>query len=152
MAHETLSLAQITKKAAKSPARSANYAANGYQTAPAQLKIGDQDNGIISALSIVTLLHTEVFPLITHGLLCIVSLISAYLAVSWLAWEGMERFCMYRRILDPKITVCIVYVAAMFMSIMDSTVVNVALPALTLRAPRASSVRTIGPDNRTDSV
>jgi len=54
----------------------------------------------------------------------------AYLAVSWLAWEGMERFCMYRRILDPKITVCIVYVAAMFMSIMDSTVVNVALPAL----------------------
>jgi EmrB/QacA subfamily drug resistance transporter len=45
-------------------------------------------------------------------------------------WDGMERFCMYRRLLDPKISVCIVYVSAMFMSIMDSTVVNVALPAL----------------------
>src|SRR5213593_1306029 len=32
--------------------------------------------------------------------------------------------------LDPKISVSIVYVAAMFMSIMDSTIVNVALPSL----------------------
>ncbi len=31
---------------------------------------------------------------------------------------------------EQKITVCIVFVAAMFMSIMDSTIVNVALPAL----------------------
>src|SRR5579885_472149 len=31
---------------------------------------------------------------------------------------------------EQKITVCIVFVAAMFMSIMDSTIVNVALPSL----------------------
>ncbi len=31
---------------------------------------------------------------------------------------------------DPKVSVCIVFVAAMFMSIMDTTIVNVALPAL----------------------
>ena len=31
---------------------------------------------------------------------------------------------------DPKVSVCVVFVAAMFMSIMDSTIVNVALPAL----------------------
>ncbi|MEO9027753.1 MAG: MDR family MFS transporter [Ktedonobacteraceae bacterium] len=37
---------------------------------------------------------------------------------------------MYRRLTNPKMSVCILYVAAMFMSIMDSTVVNVALPAL----------------------
>jgi EmrB/QacA subfamily drug resistance transporter len=37
---------------------------------------------------------------------------------------------MYRRLIDPKVSVCIVFVSAMFMSIMDSTVVNVALPAL----------------------
>lgn len=37
---------------------------------------------------------------------------------------------MYRRLTDPKISVCIVFVCAMFMSIMDTTVVNVALPAL----------------------
>jgi MFS family permease len=34
------------------------------------------------------------------------------------------------RQLDPKITVSVVFVAAMFLSIMDSTIVNVALPAL----------------------
>ncbi|HVB75117.1 MAG TPA: DHA2 family efflux MFS transporter permease subunit [Ktedonobacteraceae bacterium] len=37
---------------------------------------------------------------------------------------------MYRRKLDPKVSVSIVFVAAMFMSIMDSTIVNVALPSL----------------------
>ncbi len=37
---------------------------------------------------------------------------------------------MRRRLIDPKISVCVVFVAAMFMSIMDSTIVNVALPAL----------------------
>ena len=37
---------------------------------------------------------------------------------------------MYRRLIDPKVSVCIVFVVAMFMSIMDSTIVNVALPAL----------------------
>jgi EmrB/QacA subfamily drug resistance transporter len=37
---------------------------------------------------------------------------------------------MHVRQLDPKITVCVVFVAAMFLSIMDSTIVNVALPAL----------------------
>jgi len=35
-----------------------------------------------------------------------------------------------RQKLDPRISVCIVFVAAMFMSIMDSTIVNVALPSL----------------------
>lgn len=37
---------------------------------------------------------------------------------------------MYRHQLDPKISVSIVFVAAMFMSIMDTTIVNVALPSL----------------------
>lgn len=37
---------------------------------------------------------------------------------------------MHRRLIDPKVSVCIIFVAAMFMSIMDSTIVNVALPAL----------------------
>ena len=37
---------------------------------------------------------------------------------------------MHRRTIDPKISVSIVYVAAIFMSIMDSTVVNVALPSI----------------------
>ncbi len=32
--------------------------------------------------------------------------------------------------LDPKISVSIVFVASMFMSIMDSTIVNVALPSI----------------------
>jgi hypothetical protein len=32
--------------------------------------------------------------------------------------------------LDPKISVSIVFVASMFMSIMDTTIVNVALPSL----------------------
>ena len=35
-----------------------------------------------------------------------------------------------RQKIDPRVSVCIVYVAAMFMSIMDSTIVNVALPSL----------------------
>src|SRR5436309_15033890 len=37
---------------------------------------------------------------------------------------------MQRPAINPKITVSIVFVAGMFMSIMDSTIVNVALPAL----------------------
>lgn len=37
---------------------------------------------------------------------------------------------MHRARLDPKISVSIVFVTAMFMSIMDSTIVNVALPSL----------------------
>lgn len=37
---------------------------------------------------------------------------------------------MHRLAINPKITVSIVFVAAMFMSIMDSTIVNVALPSL----------------------
>lgn len=32
--------------------------------------------------------------------------------------------------IDPKVSVCIVFVTAMFMSIMDTTIVNVALPLL----------------------
>ena len=32
--------------------------------------------------------------------------------------------------IDPRIVVCVVFVAAMFMSIMDTTIVNVALPSL----------------------
>lgn len=32
--------------------------------------------------------------------------------------------------INPKVSVCIVYIAAMFMSIMDTTIVNVALPDL----------------------
>lgn len=41
-----------------------------------------------------------------------------------------EKRMRVRRQLDPKITVCVVFVAAMFLSIMDATIVNVALPAL----------------------
>ena len=37
---------------------------------------------------------------------------------------------MHRNQLDPKVSVSIVFVCAMFMSIMDSTIVNVALPSL----------------------
>jgi EmrB/QacA subfamily drug resistance transporter len=37
---------------------------------------------------------------------------------------------MHRPYINPKISVSIVFVAAMFMSIMDTTIVNVALPAL----------------------
>jgi EmrB/QacA subfamily drug resistance transporter len=37
---------------------------------------------------------------------------------------------MPRRSLDPRISVAVVYVAAQFMSIMDTTIVNVALPKL----------------------
>lgn len=37
---------------------------------------------------------------------------------------------MYRRLVDPKVSVCVVFVAAMFMSIMDTTIVIVALPAM----------------------
>ena len=37
---------------------------------------------------------------------------------------------MQHRRLDPKISVSIVFVASMFMSIMDTTIVNVALPSL----------------------
>ena len=37
---------------------------------------------------------------------------------------------MRRPVMNPKISVSIVFVAAMFMSIMDSTIVNVALPTL----------------------
>ena len=37
---------------------------------------------------------------------------------------------MHRRQLDPKVSVSIVFVVAMFMSIMDGTIVNVALPSL----------------------
>lgn len=45
-----------------------------------------------------------------------------------------------RQKLDPRVSVCIVYVAAMFMSIMDSTIVNVALPSLAreLNIPNSS--------------
>jgi EmrB/QacA subfamily drug resistance transporter len=39
-------------------------------------------------------------------------------------------FRMQHRQLDPRISVSIVFVASMFMSIMDTTIVNVALPAL----------------------
>src|SRR5205814_2822190 len=41
---------------------------------------------------------------------------------------GAER--MHRRQMDPKVSVSIVFVAAMFMSIMDGTIVNVALPSI----------------------
>jgi EmrB/QacA subfamily drug resistance transporter len=37
---------------------------------------------------------------------------------------------MLKRHLDPKISVSIVFVAALFMSIMDTTIVNVALPSI----------------------
>jgi len=37
---------------------------------------------------------------------------------------------MHRIRLDPKVSVSVVFVTAMFMSIMDSTIVNVALPSL----------------------
>jgi EmrB/QacA subfamily drug resistance transporter len=41
--------------------------------------------------------------------------------------------------IDPKISVCIVFVASMFMSIMDTTIVNVALPALAKQFEVAST-------------
>ena len=37
---------------------------------------------------------------------------------------------MHHRQLDPKVSVSIVFVVAMFMSIMDGTIVNVALPSI----------------------
>lgn len=37
---------------------------------------------------------------------------------------------MHQSRIDPKIAVCVVFVAALFMSIMDGTIVNVALPSL----------------------
>lgn len=37
---------------------------------------------------------------------------------------------MHRHQLDPRVSVSVVYVAAMFMSIMDGTIVNVALPSI----------------------
>src|SRR6266704_6863804 len=37
---------------------------------------------------------------------------------------------MHRVRLDPKVSVSVVFVVAMFMSIMDSTIVNVALPSI----------------------
>jgi EmrB/QacA subfamily drug resistance transporter len=37
---------------------------------------------------------------------------------------------MMKRTVDPKVAVCVVFVATMFMFILDSTVVNVALPTL----------------------
>jgi EmrB/QacA subfamily drug resistance transporter len=37
---------------------------------------------------------------------------------------------MTKRAVDPKVAVCVVFVATMFMFILDSTVVNVALPTL----------------------
>ncbi|HYX48116.1 MAG TPA: MDR family MFS transporter [Ktedonobacteraceae bacterium] len=47
---------------------------------------------------------------------------------------------MHRIRLDPKISVSVVFVTAMFMSIMDSTIVNVALPSLArqLNVPSSS--------------
>src|SRR6266550_4619044 len=47
---------------------------------------------------------------------------------------------MHRRQLDPKVSVSVVFVAAMFMSIMDGTIVNVALPSIgrQLGVPSAS--------------
>src|ERR1051326_3012651 len=47
---------------------------------------------------------------------------------------------MHRRQLDPRVSVSVVYVAAMFMSIMDGTIVNVALPSIgrQLAAPGSS--------------
>jgi EmrB/QacA subfamily drug resistance transporter len=47
---------------------------------------------------------------------------------------------MRRRQLDPRVSVSVVYVAAMFMSIMDGTIVNVALPSIgrQLAAPGSS--------------
>src|SRR5205823_4627221 len=37
---------------------------------------------------------------------------------------------MPKRSIDPRISVAVVYVSAQFMSIMDTTIVNVALPTL----------------------
>src|ERR1700722_6822131 len=37
---------------------------------------------------------------------------------------------MMKRTVDPRVAVCVVFVATMFMFILDSTVVNVALPTL----------------------
>src|SRR5574340_917369 len=47
---------------------------------------------------------------------------------------------MHRIRLDPKISVSVVFVTAMFMSIMDSTIVNVALPSIArqLNVPSSS--------------
>src|ERR1700716_1117609 len=47
---------------------------------------------------------------------------------------------MHRRHLDPKVSVSIVFVVALFMSIMDGTIVNVALPSIgrQLGVPSAS--------------
>src|SRR6185312_14533844 len=51
---------------------------------------------------------------------------------------------MTRRQISPKVTVSVVYVIAMFMAIMDTTIVNVALPTIS----RELSV----PLNRVDGV
>src|SRR6266700_7473755 len=48
---------------------------------------------------------------------------------------------MLKRHLDPKISVSIVFVAALFMSIMDTTIVNVALPSIA-RPPHVTSTAT----------
>ena len=51
------------------------------------------------------------------------------------------------RLNDPKIAVCVLYVAAMFMNGMDATIVNVALPAIGADygiAPSATSAVNIG--------
>lgn len=51
------------------------------------------------------------------------------------------------RLNDPKIAVCVVYVAAMFMNGMDATIVNVALPAIGDEfavAPSATSAINVG--------
>ncbi|WP_433871716.1 MDR family MFS transporter [Saccharopolyspora sp. CA-218241] len=48
---------------------------------------------------------------------------------------------------DPRVAVCVVYVAAMFMNGMDATIVNVALPAIGAEfavAPSATSAINIG--------
>jgi MFS family permease len=47
---------------------------------------------------------------------------------------------MHRFNINQKVSVSIVFVAAMFMSIMDSTIVNVALPSLSreFKAPGTS--------------
>ncbi|MCA1187363.1 MULTISPECIES: DHA2 family efflux MFS transporter permease subunit [unclassified Saccharopolyspora] len=51
------------------------------------------------------------------------------------------------RVNDPKVAVCVVYVAAMFMNGMDATIVNVALPAIGAEfgvPPSATSAINIG--------
>ncbi|MBO0778574.1 MAG: multidrug efflux MFS transporter [Ktedonobacteraceae bacterium] len=37
---------------------------------------------------------------------------------------------MFRHLINPKVSVCVIFVSSMFMSIMDSTIVNVTLPTL----------------------